>query len=339
MERSQLGQQVRDTLNFLRRLEGGDPRDPLPPPLPEAKVVHVENRGEIFLREVPGKPGSPTIVLLHGWTLSSDLNWFSGGYEVASRHGRVLAPDMRGHGRSLRSEEPFTLEAAADDVLALMHQLDAVPAVLVGYSMGGSIALLCAEREPDAVSGLVLASCGVQWRSTLYERALWLAMGFTEYVLRFGAPEGITDRYLRNAAEQSEELEPYLGWIKGESRRGDPSDIGHAAKALAKFDAAPSIDGIAVPTAVVVTSRDLLIRRRHQMELAEALDAKVIEVDGRHNSWMVLPEEWSTAIDEGIQHVTAGSPSAKGDPTLHGEDRPLEEARAREKAPSMASHA
>lgn len=339
MDRSQLRQHVRDTLQFLRRLEGGHPKEPLPPPLPEARLVHVENRGELFLREIPGKPESPTIILLHGWTLTSDLNWFSGGYEVASRHGRVLAPDLRGHGRSLRSEQPFTLEAAADDVLALMHQLDAAPAVLVGYSMGGSIALLCAEREPDAVSGLVLASCGLQWRSTLYERALWLGMGFTEYVLRFGAPKGITDRYLRNAAEQSEELEPYLGWLKAESRRGDPSAIGHAATALAKFDARTSIEDIDVPTAVVVTARDLLIRRRHQIELAQALDAKILEVDGRHNSWMVFPEEWSAAIDEGIQHVTSGAPSASGDPTLHGEDRPLEEARAREKAPTAAASA
>jgi pimeloyl-ACP methyl ester carboxylesterase len=339
MDRSQLREHLNDTLKFLRRLEGGDPREPLPPPLPEARIVHVENRGEMFVREVPGKEGAPTVVLLHGWTLSSDLNWFSGGYEVASRHGRVVAPDIRGHGRGLRSEQPFTLEAAADDVLALLHHLDAAPAVLVGYSMGGSIAMLCAEREPESVAGLVLASCGLQWRSTMYERGLWLAMGFTEYVMRFGAPEGITDRYLRRAAEQSEELEPYLGWLKAESRRGDPSDIGHAAKALARFDAREVVERIDVPTAVVVTCRDLLIRRRHQVELGEALDAKIIEVDGRHNSWMVFPEEWSAAIDEGIQHVTSSAPSASGDPTLHGEDRPMEQARGREKAPKVAASA
>ncbi len=45
---------------------------------------------------------------------------------------------------------------------------------------------------------------------------------------------------------------------------------------------------------------------------------------------MVRPEEWAAAIDEGIEHVTSKSsaPSTKGDPTLHGEERPLEDARA-----------
>lgn len=328
MEREDVRRHVKQALGFLKRLEPGDPEEPLPPRLPPARIVNVEGRGEMFLREVPGKEGAPTIVLLHGWTLSADLNWFSGVYEVASRHGRVIAPDLRGHGRGLRSEQPFTLEAAADDVVALIRHLDATPAVLVGYSMGGSIAILCAERHPDLVAGLVLASCGVQWRANLYERALWLGMGFTEYVLRFGAPQGITDRYLRNAVKQSPDLEPYLGWVKAEARRGDPSDIGHAAKALARFDARPLIGSIKAPAAVVVSQHDLLIRRQRQEELAAALGCPAIGVDGRHNAWMVRPDDWAAAIDEAIGHATAASGAAPGDPVLSGEDRPLEEARA-----------
>ncbi len=339
MERGQLREYVGQTLRFLRRLEGGDPTEPFPPRLPDGRVVNLERRGEVFVREVRGKPGSPTIVLLHGWTLSADLNWFSGVYEVAARHGRVIAPDLRGHGRGLRSQQPFTLEAATDDVAALLRELDAAPAILVGYSMGGSIALLCAERHPELVAGLVLASCGLQWRDSPYERAVWLAMGFTEYVMRFGAPEGLTDRYLRHAVEQSAELEPYLGWVKAESRRGDPADIGHAAKALARFDANDLVEDIDVPSAVVVTKEDLLIRRRRQKALAKTLGSKVIEVDGRHNAWMVRPEEWAAAIDEGIEHVTSKSaaPTTEGDPTLQGEDRALEDARARDTDPGERS--
>lgn len=60
---------------------------------------------------------------------------------------------------------------------------------------------------------------------------------------------------------------------------------------LACFDAqhlAPKLD---LPAAVVVTKGDLLIRRRRQTELAEALGARVIEVAGRHNAWLVKPDE------------------------------------------------
>ena len=62
--------------------------------------------------------------------------------------------------------------------------------------------------------------------------ALWLGLGFAEYVLRFGAPSGITDRYVRHAVEQSPELDGYEGWVKAEARRGDASDIGNAARAF-----------------------------------------------------------------------------------------------------------
>ncbi|MDQ3978031.1 MAG: alpha/beta hydrolase [Actinomycetota bacterium] len=327
MGRRELRSGVRRVLKFLRRVESGDPRKPVPPPLPGGRTVTVEGRGEMFVREIPGGEGDPTIVLLHGWTLSADLNWFSGVYDVASQHGRVLAPDIRGHGRGLRSEVPFTLEAAADDLACLIEQLDAGPAVLVGYSMGGSIALLCAARHPHLVAALVLASVGVQWRDDLWERIIWLGMGFTEYVLRWGAPEGIVERYLRHAVEQSPDLEPYLGWVKAETRRGDPSAIGHAASALAKFDASELVKDINVPTAVVVTKHDALIRERRQRELVEAMEgAHVVEVDGKHNAWMVLPEEWSAAIGEGIEYVTSHNPATQGDPTTRGEGRAIEEA-------------
>jgi hypothetical protein len=117
----------------LRRLEIPELQDPLPPPLPEGRVVNVAGRGEMFVRQAPGPAGSPTVMLLHGWALSADLNWFAGGYEAVGRHGPVVATDIRGHGRGLRSEKPFTLEAAADDVAGLIATLGVGPSVLVGY--------------------------------------------------------------------------------------------------------------------------------------------------------------------------------------------------------------
>lgn len=327
MGRTELREEVGRVLGFLKRVEPGDPQKPVSPPLPDGRTIKVGDRGEMFFREVPGEEGGPTIVLLHGWTMSADLNWFSGGYEVASQHGRVIAPDIRGHGRGLRSEVPFSLEAAADDVAALIEALDAAPAVLVGYSLGGAVALLCAERHPDLVAGLVLASVGLQFRSDLWERIVWMAMGFTEYVLRFGAPDGIVERYLRHAVEQSPDLEPYQGWVKAESRRGDPPDIGHAATALANFDARQLIKEIKVPIAAVVTARDLLVRPRRQRELVKATGAYCVEVDGRHNAWLVLPEEFSAAVGEAIEHVTSANEATRGDPALRGEDPPMERAR------------
>ncbi|MFM7427598.1 MAG: alpha/beta fold hydrolase, partial [Elainella sp.] len=51
--------------------------------------------------EVAGPRGAPTVILLHGWTATADLNWFT-CFEPLGEHFRVLAPDHRGHGRGLR---------------------------------------------------------------------------------------------------------------------------------------------------------------------------------------------------------------------------------------------
>ena len=70
----------------------------------------------------------------------------------------MVAPDLRGHGRGIRSRRPFRLEDCADDLAALVEQLGCGPVVVVGYSMGGLVAQLLWRRHPDLVAGLVLCS-------------------------------------------------------------------------------------------------------------------------------------------------------------------------------------
>jgi pimeloyl-ACP methyl ester carboxylesterase len=287
---------------YLRPLEVAQAEPPLPPPLPPGRLVDVPKRGEMLVRELPCtlETGGPTILLLHGWTLSSDLNWFA-LYAALARHGTVLAMDVRGHGRGIRSEQRFTLEAAADDAAALLDHLDAKPAIVVGYSMGGSIGMLMWRRHPEVVSGLVLQSTALQWRSAPHERLIWNSMAAVEYVLRFGVPHGLTERYLRSAAEQNPDLRPVLPWLKAEALRGNPSDLAAAGRGLSAFDARPYASRIDVPTAVVVSKRDRLIWATRQRELADAIPgAKTIEIDVAHNGWLVEPDLVCDAIETGV---------------------------------------
>ena len=291
--------QARLAWEFARPLEKGGQQLPLPPSIPGGNVVNVPDRGEMFVREAG--TGDPPIILLHGWALTADLSWFSGVYEVAAGRGRMLAPDLRGHGRGLRSQDPFTLEAAADDTAALCDELGLGPAVLVGYSMGGSIALQTWRRHPHSVAGLVLVSTALEYRADLWERVTWLGMAGVEYVLRFGAPQGLVDRYLRKAAERSPDLERCAGWLKAEVRRGDPSDIASAGRSTSAFDARDFAGAISVPTAVVVSRRDRLVKEVRQRELADAIaGSHVVELDAAHNAWMAQPREYAEAIDEAL---------------------------------------
>ena len=281
---------------------------PVPPPnLPPGRVVELPGRGEVFLRERRGAAGQPTILLLHGWTASADLNWFR-AYDAVAPLGRLLAVDHRGHGRGIRSAERFTLEDAADDAAALLRTLDAGPAVVVGYSMGGPISMLLWDRHPDLVRGLVFEATALEWRATRRERAVWKLMAAVEYFLRLGRPKGLLERALRQAVRSAPELEPRLGWLRAELRRGDPEALADAGRALGAYDGRSIAPRVDVPTAVVVTTRDRLVRPKKQRQLARAIrGAAAFELVGDHDVCLVHGPAFASTTAAAIADVVERS--------------------------------
>ena len=97
-----------------------------------------------------GDGGSRRILLLHGIT-SSAAGWWRLGADLADRGWDVVAPDLRGHGDSPRSDS-YLFAAQVEDVLALGSGWDAV----LGHSMGGNLAVLAATDDQDWTAGLLL---------------------------------------------------------------------------------------------------------------------------------------------------------------------------------------
>lgn len=100
--------------------------------------------------------GEP-VVLLHGSFMTITNNW-SGWIEELARTRKVIAVELQGHGRTADIERDFSYEALADDVAALLDHLEIPRADLIGYSMGGGVAMLCAIRHPDKVDRVVSIS-------------------------------------------------------------------------------------------------------------------------------------------------------------------------------------
>src|SRR5437868_5009118 len=96
---------------------------PLPavsrPPVPFGHRVELPRRGTTFVRTIDGPPGAPTLLLLHGWVASGGLNWFQ-VFEPLSNHFNVIAPDLRGHARGLRTKHVFRLADCADDCAEML---------------------------------------------------------------------------------------------------------------------------------------------------------------------------------------------------------------------------
>jgi pimeloyl-ACP methyl ester carboxylesterase len=100
--------------------------------------------------------GEP-VVLLHGAFMTITNNW-TGWIGELSKTRKVIAVELQGHGRTADIPRDITSENLADDVAALLEQLKIPRADLIGYSMGGAVAMQCAIRHPDKVRKVVVIS-------------------------------------------------------------------------------------------------------------------------------------------------------------------------------------
>ena len=105
--------------------------------------------------EVHGS-GEP-VVLLHGAFMTITNNW-AGWIGELSKTRKVVAVEMQGHGRTADVPRDITYENLADDVAALLDYLKIPRADLIGYSLGGGVAMQCAIRHPDKVRRAVIIS-------------------------------------------------------------------------------------------------------------------------------------------------------------------------------------
>ena len=107
--------------------------------------------------ELNGKGNS--MVLIHGFSDNLTM-WFNQTTEL-SKNYQVLAYDVRGHGQTQTPGLEFSMDLFADDLKELLKALKIEKACVLGYSMGGRIALQFALKNPDMVSGIVFANSGI----------------------------------------------------------------------------------------------------------------------------------------------------------------------------------
>ena len=100
--------------------------------------------------------GEP-VVLLHGSFMTITNNWQE-MIAALSKTRRVIAVEMQGHGRTADIERDFSYESLADDIAALLDHLGVRKSDVIGYSMGGGVAMQVAIRHPEKVRKVVSIS-------------------------------------------------------------------------------------------------------------------------------------------------------------------------------------
>src|SRR5437773_3531923 len=99
--------------------------------------------------------GEP-LILLHGGVGATEM--FGEILPASSSSRRVIGVDLQAHGRTADIDRPLSYEAMADDIAALIKHLGFAKADVMGYSVGGGVAVCTAVRHPEVVRKLVLVS-------------------------------------------------------------------------------------------------------------------------------------------------------------------------------------
>lgn len=119
------------------------------------------NSNGVLIHYTDEGQGTP-VILVHGYAVHADINWRQPGIiDALAKDHRVIAMDLRGHGLSGKPHDPDMYgEELALDVVRLMDHLQIRKAHLVGYSLGGFIALKCAVLYPHRLLGIAPLAAG-----------------------------------------------------------------------------------------------------------------------------------------------------------------------------------
>jgi pimeloyl-ACP methyl ester carboxylesterase len=142
-----------------------------------------------------------------------------------SRDHMVITHDYRGTGKSSRPTEQYSCEDFVDDAAAILDHLNAGPAILLGHSMGGRVAMLMALKYPDKVKSIIVASVGpgvpgappipfkmckemAEWGYERYVREHTLEVGWTPEYIKTNPDE--VERFLKIRMNNLPNLDDYL---------------------------------------------------------------------------------------------------------------------------------
>lgn len=109
--------------------------------------------------------GAP-LILIHGGFGATGM--FAGLLPTLTASRQVIAVDLQGHGRTADIDRPLRIESMADDIAALIGHLGLGTASIMGYSLGGAVALQAAIRHPELIDRLIVVS-------TPFKRMGWYA--------------------------------------------------------------------------------------------------------------------------------------------------------------------
>ena len=193
------------------------------------------------------------LILLHGGLGSGEM--FGPILPALAADHQVIAVDLQGHGRTADIDRPIDVRLMADDIAALIEHLGFDQADVMGYSLGGGVAMMTAIRHPEVVRRLVAVSVNIR-RDAIYPEMLAQQGQVGPEAVEFMKDTPMYQLYQR-VAPRPEDFGRLLGKI-GDSMAKD-------------FDLSDEVRGLKVPTLIAAADADMA-PPSHYVEVFALLD-------------------------------------------------------------------
>lgn len=235
----------------------------------------------------------PAIILLHGLGLDADM--WGEQLEALSDRFTVIAPDLLGHGSSPRPPDAAGVAQFAAPVLALIDTLSVEPVRLVGFDLGGQVAIACAASRPDRVAALALISSA--YRRLKPQRDMMLRR--VEQARKHG-PQANADSAIQrwfSAAFQTEQRE-YVQAVRDRIASNDPVGYLIASDMYARADqeTADMLRELSMPTLVIGGALDMGATPAMARGLAGAISGAKLQILPRQRH--MLPIEAGPLVNK-----------------------------------------
>ena len=215
------------------------------------------------------------VVFIHGFPFDRAM-WEPQVREV-SKNRRVLAYDVRGHGRSAAGDGQYSMELFVDDLVMLLDHLKVERAVLCGLSMGGYIALRAAERQPERLSGLVLCDTksGPDTDEARIKRAATIFA-----VKKYGVPKFANEFIKAVLTEKTLKTKPaVVGSLLNSILGNSPLGISGALLAMAaRTDTTAALAKLTAPALILVGEQDKITPPSASEAMLKALPKAAMHV-------------------------------------------------------------
>jgi pimeloyl-ACP methyl ester carboxylesterase len=257
--------------------------------------------------------GERPLVLMHGFTgFRQD---FATQLPSLAERGRVLAPDLRGHGESGRTGDPASYGFAqlTADLLALLDALGIERCDLLGHSMGGMVALRAALSAPARIASLVLMDTAPGPLAFVDRAQLALAarvgreagMAALAQILRVRAGDDPERSVPDRRVEQEWGAERFWAWRSARVAAMDPAAYEALGVAMVEQeDLTARLGEIACPTAVLVGELDHEFRAPSESLARHIPGARLRVLPGAgHQPQHEAPDAWREAVLEHLAHV------------------------------------